>query len=268
METPLIEFRNITKRFGNRIILGNVNLKIYKNQVTVIIGKSGAGKSVLLKHIIGLLEPDEGVILFKGKPVDRINKDEWNIYTSHISYMFQNNALFDSMTVYENIALPLRMTTSMNESEIDKKVMGQIVQTELIEDVHKYPPELSGGMQKRVALGRALVTDPEIVLFDEPTSGQDIIRKNVILNMIAEYQKRIGFTAILISHDLPDVFFITNRVLVLYEGKIIFQGCVKELEGCKHPFIDEFFRSTENFKSKLNIKSIQSEYGLAYRKED
>ena len=171
METPLIEFTNVTKRFDIRTILDQVNLKIFEGHVTTIIGKSGTGKSVLLKHIIGLLTPDEGSILFRGKDIGKMAKTEWKDYTAKISYMFQNNALFDSMTVFENIALPLRQTTSLNKSEVAQRVMARITQTELTEVVDKYPSEISGGMQKRVALSRALVTDPEIVLFDEPTTG-------------------------------------------------------------------------------------------------
>lgn len=250
--TPLIEFQDIYKTFGNRTILNGINLKIFEGHVTVIIGKSGAGKSVLLKHIIGLLEPDRGRILFRGRPIDRMSRKEWwNTYISRISYMFQNNALFDSLTVYENIALPLRQTTGMGKEDIREKVMSRIEQTELVQEAHKYPSELSGGMQKRVALARALVTDPEIVLFDEPTSGQDIIRRNAILSMIAEYQKRFGFTAILISHDLPDVFFISNRVLILHEGRIIFQDSAQKIEEFEHPFVDEFIGSIESFKEQL-----------------
>jgi phospholipid/cholesterol/gamma-HCH transport system ATP-binding protein len=137
-----------------------------------------------------------------------MNRTEWDKLMIRISYMFQNNALFDSLTLYENIALPLRQTTRLAKKEIKKRVMARAEQTELTGEISKYPSELSGGMQKRVALARALVTDPEIVLFDEPTTGQDPVRRNAILGMIGEYQKKIGFTAVLISHDIPDVFFI------------------------------------------------------------
>ena len=169
METPLIEFRNVSKRFGDRTVLENVNLQIYEGQVTTIIGLSGSGKSVLLKHIIGLMKPDEGAILFRGKPLSTMKKTEMEASLVRISYMFQDNALFDSMTVHENIALPLRETTNLEKAEIDRRVMARIEQTELGEAAHRYPSELSGGMQKRVALARALVVDPQIVLFDEPT---------------------------------------------------------------------------------------------------
>lgn len=256
METPLIEFRNISKSFGGRIVLDKINLEIFKGQVTVIIGKSGVGKSVLLKHIIGLLEPDEGHILFHGKPVMKFGRKEWDSYLRKISYMFQNNALFDSLTVYENIALPLRQKTGMTEKEIAGKVMVRIEQMELLRDVYKYPAELSGGMQKRVALGRALVTDPEIILFDEPTSGQDIMRKNAILSMISQYQKRFGFTAVLISHDLPEVLLISNRVLLLHDRKLVFQGTARELNHFDHPFMDEI-RCIDDLRRQL-IENIDS----------
>jgi len=251
MNIPLIEFKDVTKRFGDRIVLERVNLQIYEGQVTTIIGLSGSGKSVLLKHIIGLLKPDEGTILIRGNPLSEMKKSERTANLAQISYMFQDNALFDSMTVYENIALPLRETTNRSKTEIDKRVMARIEQTELEEAAHKYPSELSGGMQKRAALARALVTDPRIVLFDEPTSGQDPIRKNAILGMIAQYQRKFGFTAILVSHEIPDVYFISNRLLALYERSIVFQGTPEELESFDHPFKDEVIRSLEGLQNEL-----------------
>jgi phospholipid/cholesterol/gamma-HCH transport system ATP-binding protein len=251
MNDPLIEFKDVTKRFGARTVLDRINLKIYEGQVTTIIGLSGSGKSVLLKHIIGLLKPDEGTMFFQGKPLVDMNRSESAASFAQISYMFQDNALFDSMTVYDNIALPLRETTHLGKGEIDKRVMARIEQTELEEAIHKYPSELSGGMQKRAALARALVTDPRIVLFDEPTTGQDPVRKNAILGMIAQYQRKFGFTAILVSHEIPDVYFISNRILALYERSIVFQGSPEELENFDHPFKDEVIRSLEGLQVEL-----------------
>jgi phospholipid/cholesterol/gamma-HCH transport system ATP-binding protein len=251
MENPLIEFKEVTKRFGDRTVLERVNLQIYEGEVTTIIGLSGSGKSLLLKHIIGLLKPDEGTILFKGKPLSEMKKSESAANRAQISYMFQDNALFDSMTVYENIALPLRETTNLGKAEIDSRVMARIEQTELEDAAHKYPSELSGGMQKRAALARALVTDPRIVLFDEPTSGQDPVRKNAILGMIAQYQRKFGFTAILVSHEIPDVYFISNRILALYDRSIVFQGSPEELENFDHPFKEEVIRSLEGLQKEL-----------------
>lgn len=251
MPQELIKFVDVTKSFGPRTILNGVNLDIYEGQVTTIIGKSGTGKSVLLKHIIGLLSPDKGTIFFGGKPVNSMKKGEWNAYRGKISYMFQNNALFDSMTVFDNIALPLQQTTKLGKEEIEKKVLTRIEQTELTDVTYRYPSELSGGMQKRVALARALVTDPKIVLFDEPTTGQDPIRKNVILSMIAQYKRKFGFTAVVISHEIPDVFFISDRIVLLWDGKIGFQGTYEEANKLDHPMMEEFLVSLEGLQDEL-----------------
>jgi phospholipid/cholesterol/gamma-HCH transport system ATP-binding protein len=251
METPLIEFRDVSKSFDGNTVLDGVNLNIYENEITTIIGKSGTGKSVLLKHIIGLLSPDGGCISFRGKPVNEMSKKQLDECRMQVSYMFQNNALFDSMTIFENVAFPIRQTTNLKKMEIEKKVMLRLEQMELADVVYKYPSELSGGMQKRVALARALVTDPAIVLFDEPTTGQDPIRKNAILSMIAHYRKLFGFTAVLVSHDIPDVFFVSDRILLLWEGKIAFHGTYEELSRFKHPIIDEFLESIESLRNEL-----------------
>jgi phospholipid/cholesterol/gamma-HCH transport system ATP-binding protein len=264
MDTPLIEFKDVTKRFGPRTVLERVNLQIYEGQVTTIIGLSGSGKSVLLKHIIGLLKPDEGTILFKGKPLTTMKKKEKAASLPQISYMFQDNALFDSMTVYENIALPLRETTNLKKAEIDLRVTARIEQLELSDAANKYPSELSGGMQKRAALARALVIDPKIVLFDEPTSGQDPVRKNAILSMIAKYQRKFGFTAILVSHEIPDVYFISNRILALYDQAIVFQGTPEELENFDHPFKDEVILSLEGLQDELTGLYSKRQFKVLY----
>jgi len=265
MDIPLIEFKNITKRFGSHTVLQNVNLKIYEGQVTTIIGLSGSGKSVLLKHIIGLLQPDEGTILFRGKPLSDMRKAEAASSKHQISYMFQGNALFDSLTVYDNIALPLRETTNLSKTEIDRRVMARIEQTELNEAAHRYPSELSGGMQKRAALARALITDPRIVLFDEPTTGQDPVRKNAILSMIAQYQKKFNFTAVMVSHEIPDVYFISNRILALYDKTIVFQGSPEELANFDHPFNDEVIRSLEGLQKELTGLYSRRQFKILHR---
>ena len=264
---PIIEFKNVTKRFGKRTILDRINLQIHEGDITTIIGKSGEGKSVLLKHIIGLLRPEEGSVLYRGKPIEKMKRKEWNAYLDRVSYMFQNNALFDSKTVFENVAMPLRKYSELSKRQVREKVMARIEQTELTDVVHRYPSELSGGMQKRAALARALVTDPKIVLFDELTTGQDPIRRNTILSMIAEYQKKFGFTAVLISHDIPDVFFISNRILALYDKKIVFQGTPEAFEDFNHPFYDEIVTSLENLRDELTGLHSRRQFKVRYQKD-
>jgi phospholipid/cholesterol/gamma-HCH transport system ATP-binding protein len=267
MDVPLIEFKDVTKRFGPRTILERVNLQIYEEQVTTIIGLSGSGKSVLLKHIVGLLKPDEGTILFRGKPLHRMGKKEMDACLSQMSYMFQGNALFDSMTVYENVAIPIRETVNLSSAEIDRRVMARIEQAELGEAAQKYPSQISGGMQKRAALARALITDPKIVLFDEPTTGLDPVRKNAILSMIAQYRKKFGFTAILVSHEIPDIFFISNRILALYDRTIVFQGSPEELEAFDHPFKDEVLKSIEGLQEELTGLYSRRYFKVRYQNE-
>jgi phospholipid/cholesterol/gamma-HCH transport system ATP-binding protein len=267
MQAPLIEFKNVTKRFDTRTVLDGVSLKIYAGEVTTIIGKSGVGKSVLLKHIVGLLDADQGEVLLYGRPLNGLNRKERDELMGRVSYMFQNNALFDALTVYDNVAMPLQHTTRLGRQQIEAKVMERIAQTELQEVIHHYPAELSGGMKKRVALARALVTDPEIVLFDEPTTGQDPIRRNAILSMIAAYQRRLGFTAVLISHDLPDVFFISNRVIAVYEGQVIFEGTPEEFDEFDHPFRHEFVHSLENLQEELTGLYSRRNFKARYQTE-
>ena len=262
---PIIEFKGVSKTFGTRNILNRIDFSIYEGEVTTLIGLSGTGKSVTLKHIIGMLKPDEGQILYRGKPIDQMSKKEWNDYIGQISYMFQSNALFDSMTVFENVAMPLKYTTKLKKKEIEAKAMARIDQTELTEVADKYPSEISGGMQKRAALARALVTNPSIVLFDEPTTGQDPIRKNAILGMVAEYQKRFGFTALLISHEIPDVYFISNRILALYDRKIVFQGDPEAFESLDHPFRQELISSLESLGQELTGLYSKRHFKVRYQ---
>lgn len=240
MDTPLIQFDNVWKRFGDNTVLAGVNLSIYRGEITSVIGKSGEGKSVLLKHIIGLISPDSGTILFDGEPLKAKTKKERRDLNRKLSYMFQDTALFDSMTVFDNIALPLREGTAMKKHEIQDAVVKRLEQLDIEGIEEKYPGQLSGGMKKRVALARALVTDPEIVLFDEPTTGLDPIRKHAVHSMISDYQKRLGFTGVVVSHEIPDIFSISQRVAMLNNGSIIFEGNSETLMASDDPDILEF----------------------------
>lgn len=214
-----LQLRGLSKAFGEQVVLDAIDLDIPIGLHTTVIGKSGIGKSVLLKCISGLLEPDAGSIALEGEHQG----------APECSYMFQQNALFDSMTVAENIALPLREKGKAKKDEIRERVDALLNQTELTAAAHKYPAEISGGMKKRVAFARALVTNPKIILFDEPTTGLDPQRKYGVFEMIRDYRKRFGFTVIMVSHDVPEVFEISDRVAWLDGGKIAFWGSPKEL---------------------------------------
>ena len=245
METPLIQFVNVSKRFGENVVLDGADLSIYKGQITTIIGKSGVGKSVLLKHIIGLLAPDSGEIRIMGKNIFRMKKAQRRKYRHMFSYMFQGNALFDSMTVFDNIALPLKERTRMNEDQIGERVRDKLRQLDILEIEDRFSSQISGGMQKRVALARALVTNPEIVLFDEPTTGLDPIRKGAVHDMIRDYQQRYGFTGVVVSHEIPDIFFISQRIAMLNDGMILFEGSPEKFQMSDHPEIKAFLRGLE-----------------------
>lgn len=224
-----LKIRGLKKRFYQKWVLNGIDLDVEAATVTTIIGKSGVGKSVLLKCIANLLEPDAGSIELDGIPIAKRRICPNNEEAACFSYMFQNNALFDSMTAFENIALPLQETTRLKHSEIRDRVDGMLERLELYDASSRYPEELSGGMKKRVALGRALITDPRVVLFDEPTTGLDPERKLRTFEMIAEYRQSFGFTALMVSHDIPEVFRISDRVAWLNEGIIQFYGTSEKL---------------------------------------
>jgi phospholipid/cholesterol/gamma-HCH transport system ATP-binding protein len=267
MEQSLIEFKNVYKKLGNLIILDDVNLHIKKGEIFTLIGKSGVGKSVLLKHIIGLMEPDSGQILYQGKPLSKMTREEKKQLKHKFSYMFQSTALFDSMTVFQNIALPLKEKNHLSDKEVNKYVLERMKQLEIDGLGQKYPSQLSGGMKKRVALARALITDPEIVLFDEPTTGLDPIRKNAVHSMIADYQQRLGFTAILISHEIPDIFYISQRIAMLDEGKIIFEGSPDEIQQTQNRVIQQFVQGLESRHDTLTEIRPQPQGENRFREE-
>ena len=258
MEIPLIQLIDVYKTFGDNKVLMGTNLSVFEGQVTTIIGKSGGGKSVLLKNIIGLMEPDSGKILFRGRALSEMQKSEKKAFKRKFSYDFQGTALFDSITVFENISLPLKEKTSLKKAEITRLVRNKMDQLDLEEIDDKYPSQLSGGMKKRVALARALVTDPEIVLFDEPTTGLDPIRKNAVHMMISDYQKQFGFTGVVVSHEIPDIFYISQRVAMLEEGRIVFEGSPEMIQQTPDPVVQNFIHGLERGHEK--ISGLESHY--------
>lgn len=220
MKSAFLKIRGLSKRFGDLVVLDAIDLDIPLDSHTTVIGKSGIGKSVLLKCLSGLLSPDSGEVSLDGDPGK----------FPHCAYMFQQNALFDSQTVWENVALPLREKERISKKDLGQRVNALVEQLELENAIDKYPAEISGGMKKRVALARALITNPEIILFDEPTTGLDPERKFSVFDMIRSYRKRFGFTVIMVSHDVPEVFEITDQVAWLDGGKIKYWGSPLDLE--------------------------------------
>lgn len=247
----MIELKNVTKVFGTQKVLDQANLTIGGGEITTIIGKSGTGKTVILKHIIGLMKPDSGRILFEGRDLARMTRQERKVLKSRCGFMFQNVALFDSMTAYDNVALPLREKTRLGETQIRDKVMEKLEELEVGHTADKFPAEISGGMKKRVGLARVLVTQPQIILFDEPTTGLDPIRKNAVHSMISQTQRQFGFTAVMVSHEIPDVFYFSHKIAVLDSGKIIYEGVPDRVRHCRHEAVQELIHGVENIKDEL-----------------
>ncbi|MBN2687161.1 MAG: ABC transporter ATP-binding protein [Deltaproteobacteria bacterium] len=236
----MIELVDIHKSFGTQHVLDGVNLRIEEDMTTVIIGKSGGGKSVLLKHIIGLLKPDSGQVLVDGTDITRLNDRDLNEVRKKFGMLFQEAALFDSMNVEENVAFPLREHTKKKDKEIREIVRERLAAVGLAGVEKKMPSELSGGMRKRVGLARALAMRPRIILFDEPTTGLDPVMTEAINDLIISTQKNFNVTCVVISHDVESIFKVGHRIAMLYEGKIVEYGGPEEIRKSENPVLHQF----------------------------
>jgi phospholipid/cholesterol/gamma-HCH transport system ATP-binding protein len=245
MDDIAIKLIDVHKSFGNQKVLDGINLEIEIGKTTVIIGKSGGGKSVLLKHIIGLLKPDKGQIWIDGVEITRLNERDLNDVRKKFGMLFQEAALFDSMDVFDNVAFPLREHTKMNEAGIKGIVEDRLKQVGLSNVTEKMPSELSGGMRKRVGLARALALDPGIILFDEPTSALDPIISLTILDLIKETQTYLKKTYLVISHDILGMFRIADKVAMLSNGRIIEYGAPLEIRQSSNDATREFLMATK-----------------------
>jgi len=243
-EEPIIQLREVVKVFGNQRILDRVNLDIYPGRTTVIAGGSGQGKSVTLKLILGLMKPDSGAILVHGRDITTMNRRELNEIRSNFGVLFQGAALLDSLSLYDNVALPLRERTDHSEEEIRQKVMATLIQLGLIGHEEKFPAQLSGGMKKRVGLARALQVHPEIMLFDEPTTGLDPEKTMEIYRLFYQTQDKYGYTAVIVSHDIPKVFNLADQVVVLNRGKLVAFNNPEEIQLSQIPEIQAFVKAT------------------------
>lgn len=236
----MIKFQNVVKRFGPRTVLNGLSFELAEGKILFVLGKSGTGKSVMLKNIVGLLRPEEGKIWIDGQEVSRISEEEYFPIRKKCGMVFQHPALFDSLTIYENVAYGLRRHTKMDERAIASTVRHslQLVQLEGIEQ--KLPAEISYGMQKRVSLARTIALEPKILLFDEPTTGLDPVTTNAVNQLIFSLSRQLRTTSIVVSHDMHCALDIADRIIVLDAGKIAEDGSVAQLKNSQHPLVKDF----------------------------
>jgi len=248
----MIEIKNLKKSFGKNEVLKGVNLNIDQGKTTVIIGSSGCGKSVLLKHIVGLLKPDEGNILIDGEDITKMSEDEVYKIRTKFGFLFQSSALFDSMTVGENVGIALRENTNTPKNEIDKIIAEKLRLVNLTGTEDLMPAALSGGMKKRVGLARALATNPQYILYDEPTTGLDPITSETIdelMDSVARH-KELKVTSIIVTHDIFTVYEIADVVAMMHNGIIHFEGTPEELRSTTDPVVREFLERTDQVRVK------------------
>ena len=239
----MIKVVDLHKAFRGQAVLKGINLELETGKITTIIGGSGSGKTVLLKHLNALLRPDRGSVLVDEEDITQLGDRQLNEIRRKFGVLFQGAALLDSMTLYDNVAFPLREKTRLTESEIQKRAEERLAQVGLAGMGYKYPAEVSGGMKKRAGLARALVMEPEIVLFDEPTTGLDPVLGKSIHELIRKMHATFGFTGVIVSHDIPEVFKISERVAMLANGVIVEVGATPEFLASKNPVVRQFLQA-------------------------
>lgn len=236
----LLQVDGLHKSFGDQAVLSGVSIAVPRGSVFTVLGPSGAGKSVFLKCLADVEQPDAGEIRFDGRPLKFRDPVVRADFRRRCSFLFQSNALFDSLTALENVALPLEQTTGLRDREVRERSMEALRQLEIHNHCDHYPGMMSGGMQKRLALARAIVTRPELVFFDEPTAGLDPLRRNAVFMMIAKYQRQFGFTAVIVTHDVVEALVASDRVALLKHGKICFTGTPDEFSASNQQVVCDF----------------------------
>lgn len=237
---PLISIRDLWKQLGEQQVLRGFELDVPTGQTVVILGRSGGGKSVLLKHIIGLMKPDRGDVLVEGESIVPLSERQLSRVRKKLAVLFQSSALFDSMTVEENIAFPLREAGIKDPATLDARVARALEMVDLAGEQAKMPENLSGGMRKRVGLARAIVTEPRCILYDEPTTGLDPIVADSINRLIRRLQRRLGITSIVVTHDMKSAFHVADQIAYLHEGRVYFKGTPAQLRASTDPLIHDF----------------------------
>jgi phospholipid/cholesterol/gamma-HCH transport system ATP-binding protein len=237
---PTIRVEGLRKRFGSQEVLRGIDLEVAPSELMVVIGRSGGGKSVLLRHLLALVRPDAGRVVIDGQDVAALHGRALDAVRERFGVVFQGGALFDSLTVLENVLFPIRERRRVPSTDLLPRAQEALAQVGLAEMGHKYPAEISGGMRKRVAIARALVTEPQVVFLDEPTTGLDPILVNSIHHLIVGLHRKYGFTAVMVSHEIPEIFQIANRVAMLHEGRIHTVGTPAEIQASADPAVRRF----------------------------
>ena len=236
----MIDMIDVCKHLSGKDVLKNLNLHIKKGETYVIIGRSGIGKSVTIKHMVGLMKPDSGRVVVDGVEVHKLGRKELHRFRLKFGFLFQSNALLNSLTVFENIALPLREHTKMGEEEVRERVRQKLALVGLEGTEDMMPQDLSGGMRKRVALARAIVMEPQIILYDEPTTGLDPITADAINHLIRDMQKKLGVTSVVVTHDMKSAYFVGDRIGLLHDGHIIQEGPPEQIRNSKDDRVQQF----------------------------
>jgi len=237
----VIVVRNLTRQFGRKVVLDNISLTIEKGRTTVVIGPSGCGKTVLIKHFIVLLRPSSGEIYFRGQRIDNLSERELNKVRTRFGFLFQGGALFDSLTVAENIIFPIKQHYKItNWREVEDLIKAKLAMVGLDGYQNYYTANLSGGQRKRVALARAIAMNPEVILYDEPTTGLDPIRADIINELILKLQRELGETTVVVTHDMKSAYKIADRIIMLHNGKIIADGNPDHIRNHPHPVVQQF----------------------------
>jgi len=240
MSAPLLEVRDLVQKIGGQEILRGVSIEVQEGETLVLLGKSGGGKSVFLRHLIGLMHPISGSIIFEGQEITSLSEREMEPVRRKIGMLFQDGALFDSMDVFDNVAFPLRERGEKSPSVVSEKVAQALTMVNMTGHEHKMPVNLSGGMRKRVALARAIISPPDVILYDEPTAGLDPIVSDSINRLIRHLQRQLHVTSLVVTHDMVSCYHIADRVALLNEGRIYFLGTPAELRETKDPVIRDF----------------------------
>jgi len=237
----LLRVENLTKRFGPHLVLDNISLAIQQGKTTVVIGPSGCGKTVLIKHLIVLLRPTSGEVYFKDRRIDNLSEQQLNEVRTHFGFLFQGGALFDSLSVFENIIFPIRQHANIKHwKQVEELVKAKLAMVGLDGFQNYYPANLSGGQRKRVALARAIALNPEVLLYDEPTTGLDPIRSDIINELILKLQRELGVTTVVVTHDMNSAYKIADRIIMLHNGKIVADGDADHIRNHPHPIVQQF----------------------------